>query len=152
MLFSFFAIFQGLVLHLQLCSNLKMIMKTFKYEQMTCKMVLENAIKILKTVTMSSNVLSSQSLILVLNILILLICDFYLFIDYALSFSTNTFELLQCAQNIFGALAAAVALWILNGQSEEIKHGMLNLKETLGPPRQPRGQKQIYSMNVGHKT
>ena len=28
----------------------------------------------------------------------------------------------------------------------------LNLKETLGPPRQPRGQKQIYSMNVGHKT
>ena len=42
------------------------------------------------------------------------------------------FELFQCAQNIFGALAAAVALWILNGQSEEIKLGMLNLKDTLG--------------------
>ena len=41
-------------------------------------------------------------------------------------------ELFQCAQNIFGALAAAVALWILNGQSEEIKLGMINLKDTLG--------------------
>ena len=132
MLCSYFAIFQGLVLHLQLCSNVKMIMKTFNYDQMTCKMVLENAIKILKTVTMSSNVLSSQSLILVLNVLIILICDFYLFMDSALRFSGNTFEVFQCAQFIFGALAAAVALWILNGQSEEIKHGMLNLKETLG--------------------
>ena len=132
MLCKYFAIFQGLVLHLQLCSNVKMIMKTFNFDQMTCKMVLENAIKILKTVTMSSNVLSSQSLILVLNILIILICDFYLFMDYAQSFSANTFELFQCAQNIFGALAAAVALWILNGQSEEIKQGMLNLKDALG--------------------
>ena len=132
MLCSFFAIFQGLVLHLQLCSNIKMIMKNFDFDQMTCKMVLVNTIKISKTVTMSSNVLSSQSLILVLNILIILICDFYLFMDYALSFSANTFELFQCAQNIFGALSAAVALWILNGQSEEIKLGMLNLKDTLG--------------------
>ena len=132
MLCSNFGIFQGLVMHLQLCSNVKMIMKTFDFDQMTCKMVLENTIKILKTVTMSSNVLSSQSLILVLNILIMLICDFYLFMDYALSFSANKFELFQCAQNIFGALAAGVALWILNGQSEEIKLGMLNLKDTLG--------------------
>ena len=132
MLCSYFAILQGLVLHLQLCSNVKMITKSFVFDQMTCKMVLENSIKILKTVTMSSNVLSSQSLILVLNILIMLICDFYLFMDYALSPAPGQFELFQCIQNIFGALAAGVALWILNGQSEEIKQDMLQLKDTLG--------------------
>ena len=132
MLGSFSGIFQGLALHLQLCCNVKMIMKSFDFNETTCsRIVLENTVKILKTVRMSSNVLSSQSLILVLNMLIMLICQSYLFMDYALS-TANQFTRFQCVQNIFGALSAALALWILNAQSEEIKESLSNLKDTLG--------------------
>ena len=102
------------------------------FDGMTCSQtVLENAIKIWKTVKMSSDVLSSNSLILVLNALIMLICESYLCMDYALS-SANQSTALLCASNIFGALAAVLALWILNGQSEEIKQIVSNLKDTLG--------------------
>ena len=102
------------------------------FNGMTCSQtVLENAIKIWKTVRMSSDVLSSNSLILVLNALIMLICESYLCMDYALS-SANQSTALLCASNIFGALAAVLALWILNGQSEEIKQIVSNLKDTLG--------------------
>ena len=129
---SFFPLFQGLILHLQLCSNVKMIMNKSDFDGMTCSQtVLENAIKIWKTVRMSSDVLSSNSLILVLNALIMLICESYLCMDYALS-SANQSTALPCASNIFGALAAVLALWILNGQSEEIKQIVSNLKDTLG--------------------
>ena len=127
-----FPLFQGLILHLQLCSNVKMIMNKSDFDGMTCSQtVLENAIKIWKTVRMSSDVLSSNSLILVLNALIMLICESYLCMDYALS-SANQSTALLCASNIFGALAAVLALWILNGQSEEIKQIVSNLKDTLG--------------------
>jgi hypothetical protein len=132
MLFSFFSVFQGLILHLQLCSNVKMIMKSFAFNETTSsRTVLENTVKMLKTVRMSSMVLSSHSLILILNALIMLICDTYLFMDYALS-SANQFESILCAQNISGALSAILTLWILNGQSEEIKQIISNLKDTLG--------------------
>ena len=131
MLGSYSAIFQGLILHLQLCSNIRMVMKSFELNEMTCKIVLENASKMLKTVTMSSDVLSSQSLILVLNMLIILICQSYLFMDYALD-PANYFGSFQCTQNICGALASSVALWILNAQSEEIKQSVSKLKNTLG--------------------
>ena len=131
MQYYYFAIFQGLILHLQLCSNIRMVMKSFELNEMTCKIVLENASKMLKTVTMSSDVLSSQSLILVLNMLIILICQSYLFMDYALD-PANYFGSFQCTQNICGALASSVALWILNAQSEEIKQSVSKLKNTLG--------------------
>ena len=108
-----------------------MIMKSVDFNEMTGRIVLENARKMLKTVTMSSDVISSQSLILVLNMLIILICQSYLFMDYALD-PTNLFESFQCAHNIFGALASSVALWILNAQSEEIKQSVSKLKNTLG--------------------
>ena len=127
---SFSAIFQGLVLHLQLCSNVKMIMKSVDFNEMTTKAVLENANKMLKTVTMSSDAVSSQSLILVLTMLIILTCQSYLFMDHALD-SANKFEAFQCAHNILGALASFVALWILNAQSEEIKQSVSKLKNTL---------------------
>ena len=107
-------------------------MKSFDFNTTTpSRLVLENTVKILKTVRMSSMLLSSQSLILILNALIMLICDSYLFMDYALS-SANQFESLLIAQYIFGALSAILALWILNGQSEEIKQIISNLKDTLG--------------------
>ena len=107
-------------------------MKSFDFNEVTSsRTVLENTVKMLKTVRMSSTVLSSHSLILIMNALILLICDTYLFMDYALS-SANQFESILCAQNIFGALSAILTLWILNGQSEEIKQIMSNLKDTLG--------------------
>ena len=128
---SYSAIFQGLILHLQLCSNVKMIMKTFDFNEMTGRTVLENASKMFKTITMSSDSLSSQSLILVLNMLIILICQSYLFMDFAQD-PANEFGLFQCSQNIFGALASSVALWILNSQSEEIKQSVSKLKNTLG--------------------
>ena len=35
---------------------------------------------------------------------------------------------------------------------EQIRDEPDEKKESLGPPRQPRGQKQLYSLNVGHKT
>jgi hypothetical protein len=131
MLGSFSGIFQGLALHLQLCCNVKMIIKSFDFNEMTCsRIVLQNTVKILKTVRMSSNVLSSQSLILVLNMLIMLICQSYLCMDYALSTAYQN-TAFQCAQNIFGALSAALALWILNAQSEEIKQSLSTLKDTL---------------------
>lgn len=128
---AYSVIFQGLILHLQLCSNVKMIMKSVDFIEMTGRIVLENASKMLKIVTMSSDAISSQSLILVLNMLIILICQSYLFIDHALD-PANQFEAFQCAQNIFGALASFVALWILNSQSEEIKQSVSKLKNTLG--------------------
>ena len=128
---AYSVIFQGLILHLQLCSNVKMIMKSLEFDEMTGRIVLENASKILKTITMSSDAISSQSLILVLIQLIILICQSYLFIDHALD-PANKFEAFQCAQNIFGALASFVALWILNSQSEEIKQIVTKLKNTLG--------------------
>ena len=132
MLGSFSGIFQGLALHLQLCCNVKMIIKSFDFNEMTCsRIVLQNTVKILKTVRMSSNVLSSQSLILVLNMLIILICQSYLFMDFAQD-PANEFGLFHCSQNIFGALASSVALWILNSQSEEIKQSVSKLKNTLG--------------------
>ena len=87
--------------------------------------------KVMNTVKMSSRVLSSQSLILVLQTLITLICGVYLFIDWVMS-PSNQLTLMQCATNISGALSAAVALWILNGQSEEVKQSLSNLKDTLG--------------------
>ena len=131
-LFSSFSVCQGLILHLQLCSNVKLIMKSFDFNEMTSsRTVLENTVKMLKTVRMSSTVLSSLSLILTLNALILLICDTYLFMDYALS-SANQFESILCTQNISGALSAILTLWILNGQSEEIKQIISKLKDTLG--------------------
>ena len=140
---SFFPLFQGLILHLQLCSNVKMIMNKSDFDGMTCSQtVLENAIKIWKTVRMSSDVLSSNSLILVLNALIILICESYLCMDYALS-SANQSTALPCASNIFGALAAVLALWILNGQSEEIKQIVSNLKDTLGDIVVSNGKIQI---------
>ena len=127
---TYSAIFQGLILHLQLCSNAKMIMKSVDFNEMTGRIVLENASKILKTVTMSSDAISSQSLILVLIMLIILICQSYLFMDHALD-PANQFKAFQCAHNIFGALASSVGLWILNSQSEEIKQSVSKLKNTL---------------------
>ena len=84
-LYSYLSIFQGLILHLQLCNNVKRIMKSFDFNEMTCsRIVLENTVKVFNIVRMTSNVLSSQSLILVLNTLIMLICQSYLFMDFAL--------------------------------------------------------------------
>ena len=100
-----------------------MIMKSVDFNEMTTKAVLENANKMLKTVTMSSDAVSSQSLILVLTMLIILTCQSYLFMDHALD-PANKFEAFQCAHNILGALASFVALWILNAQSEEIKQSV----------------------------
>ena len=128
---TYSTIFQGLILHLQLCSNIKMIMKSVDFNEMTGRIVLEKASKMLKTVTMSSDAISSQSLILVLIMLLILICQSYLFMDYALD-HTNLSESFHCADNLFGALASSVALWILNAQSEEIKQSVSKLKNTLG--------------------
>ena len=131
-LYSYLSIFQGLILHLQLCNNVKRVMKSFDFNEMTSsRIILENTIKVLKTVRMTSNVLSSNSLFLVLNALIMLICQSYLFMDFALD-PIDQFGSFQCAQHFLGALAASVALWILNGQSEEIKQIVSNLKDTLG--------------------
>ena len=139
---TFAATFQGLILHLQICSNVKMIMKSVDFNEMPSRIVLENASKLLKTVTMSSDAISSQSLILVLIMLIILTCQSYLFMDHALD-SANKFEAFQCAHNIFGALASSVALWILNAQSEEIKQSVSKLKNTVGDLEISDGMIQI---------
>ena len=129
-LYSIFILSQVFILYLQLCCNIKNLLDNFEFNGKQPGEVLRHASKIIKITQMTSNMFSVQCFILIAMALILMVCNVYLLIDYAFCPMTSL-TLLTHGPLFLGALCAALFLWILIKQSDDIKQGVWKLKQDL---------------------
>ena len=123
-------VLQAMMLYLQLSGN---VIKSIQEIWLDCsskKKVFENTVELMKGLKMTSKFLSWFCFYLTVIFISFFIFHVYFFVDLLMSsnFKDIVMDIISIISEI---VASALALWILNAQSEELQQSLKNLKENI---------------------
>ena len=127
-------VLQAMMLYLQLSGN---VIKSIQEIWLDCntkkkvlQTVIENTVELMKSLKMTSKLLSWFCFYITVLFISILIFHVYLFVDYLMSHSFKDI-IMPLVSDIGNIVAPTLVLWILNSQSEELQQSLKDLKENI---------------------